>query len=93
MDGVHADIGIAVADLDIDDDEVVDVFHVVADLRFQETLVDGGADDQVASSAVCDLVADVVVELELPVCPLHFDLRQCQYIFSMDRLRDIPVWS
>ena len=93
MDGVHADIGIAVADLDIDDDEVVDVFHVVADLRFQETLFDGGADDQVASSAVCDFVADVVVELELPVGPFHFDLGQCQYIFSRDELRDILVWS
>lgn len=73
--GVHADVGIAVTELDIYDDEVVDVLHVVAYLRFQETFFDCRADEQVASGTICDFIADVLVEMELAVRPFHFDLR------------------
>jgi hypothetical protein len=50
------------------------VFHVVADALLGESVVGGIADQQVASGAPGHLVHDVVLDTELVICPLHFNL-------------------
>jgi hypothetical protein len=70
--GVHA--GVGPTPLDCDDNEVGDVFHVVADALLGEPVVGGVADQEVACSALGHLVDDVVLDTELVIRPLHFDL-------------------
>ena len=93
MDGIRANIGIAVAELDIDDDEVVDMLHVRPDLRCRETLLDCGTNKNVASSSVCDLGIDVSIESELTIRPFDFDLKMCQNSRFKSCLRIVLVWS
>ena len=77
VDGARADIGIAVAEVDIDDDKVVDMLHVPPDLWFCKTLFDGGTDKNVASGSIFDLGADVSIESKLSIRPFDFDLKTC----------------
>ena len=74
MYGVCVDVCVAVAKFDVDDDEVVDVFHVVADLWFHQSFLHRGVDEDVAGGAIGDLCAGVRVEVVLTVCPFDFDL-------------------
>jgi hypothetical protein len=73
-DGVGVHAGVGPTPLDCDDNEVGDVFHVVADALLGEPVVGGVADQEVACSALGHLVDDVVLDTELVIRPLHFDL-------------------
>ena len=77
VNAVHGDVGIAATEYDVDDHKVVNVLHIVADSFFRETFLDSRMDDDVASGAIGNLVRDMIVEVELAVCPLHFDLESC----------------
>jgi hypothetical protein len=70
--GVYACVGSA--PLDFDDDEVGDVFHVVADALLVESVVSRIADQEVACGAVRHFVHEVMVDAELVIRPLHFNL-------------------
>lgn len=87
MDGVGLDVGVITtpnclsrrrrkrtAEGDVDDDEVMDVVEVGADLGGGQAVRARVADDEVAGRAVQDLVVDVVVQAVLPVGPFDFDL-------------------
>lgn len=73
MDRVRRHVDIAVLGLHIENDKVVDVFHVLADLGFGE-LACSAAEDKIAGCADGDLIGDVAGKLELAVRPSYFDL-------------------
>jgi hypothetical protein len=73
VDRVGGDVDVAVLHGHGEDDQVVDVLHVIADLAFGE-LVGSAAENQIAGCADGDLVRDVAGELELAVGPANFDL-------------------
>lgn len=93
MDTVHGDEGGAIAECDVDDDELVDVFHVVADTGIGEAPLDCGVDDDVAGGTVDDFAFNVAVEAELAVCPPDIDLRSVssfQFWKRFERKLDVP---
>lgn len=76
MDRVRGDVGIASAKDDVDDNEVVNVLNVGANLLLVKTFLESGLDDDVAGRAICDLVARVSFNVKLTIGPLDFDLYQ-----------------
>jgi hypothetical protein len=70
--GVHASV--RSAPLYLDDDKVGDVLHVAADALLVESIVRGIADQEVACGASGHFVDEVLMDTELVLRPLHFNL-------------------
>ena len=81
MDGASADVRIPTVEDDVDDDQVVDVFHVFSDTGLGEPLFDGAAHADVACcSSSDDLALDVMIQTELMIRPFDFDLSRRQLL-------------
>jgi hypothetical protein len=79
-DGVRVDIGVGSKKSDVNDDELVDVVHILADSLFGQAFGGGVANQDVASDATCELLVDVAVDTELTICPVDINLEECQQI-------------
>jgi hypothetical protein len=77
-DGVCVHVGIDSAHLDVDDDKVGDVLHVITNALLGQTFRGGVANQDVAGDATSDFVVDVTVDAELVLCPVDLDLERCQ---------------
>lgn len=74
VNGVGRNVGVAIAVGDVDDDQIVDVFHVLTDRLLIQAFVYRAVDDEVASSTVDDLIIDMTIKVELAFSPFDFDL-------------------
>ena len=75
MDRVCGDVGASVTEDDVDDDEVVNVLHVLSNREFTQSFLDGTVNEYVAGRAISHLARNMVVENVLSVCPFDFNLR------------------
>jgi hypothetical protein len=93
VDGVGGNESVAVTEVDGDDDEVVNVLHVLSDATFSETSIPSSTYANVPCCSVGNFGGDMVVEVELTFSPAYFDLKvgqKCQWRFMGP---DIPAWS
>lgn len=76
MNTVHRDISVTTAEGNVNDDQIVDVLHVGADLRFGQAAVLSRVNQEIASSSTGSLVGDVLIQMILALGPPDFDLTE-----------------
>ena len=74
-DRVCVEVGVESTELNIDDDKVGDVLHVVTQALLRQSLGDSVTNKDVASDATCDLVINVAMDAVLTFSPVDFDLK------------------
>ena len=73
MDGVGGDVYIAIFEFDVNDNEVMDMIHVIPNALFGE-LSSRTTNDQIPCCADGDLVRNMRRKVELAVIPAYFNL-------------------
>jgi hypothetical protein len=73
-DRVGVEVGIRSMELDINDDKMGDVLHVVTKALLRQAFGGNVTDQDIASDATSNLVVDVIVDTELMLCPADFNL-------------------
>lgn len=71
---VGCDVDIQTSHNDVNDNKVVDVFHIITDGSFAKTLRAGSTNDQVPAHATLEIAAKSVIDGELALAPADFDL-------------------
>jgi len=75
-DRVGVEVGVRSMKLDINDDKMGDVLHVVTKALLRQAFRGSITDQDVASDTTGNLVVDVVVDAELMLCPADFNLEE-----------------